>query len=105
MAGSSAVLEDGSLLSRLDRALLPIERIAALMSGLASFSLMFLAAWSPAPFGIPLFGLFGLVLAFVGVGLFGALGIHVIFARYLDIRFWRGRVMSLIRFFSWRRSG
>ncbi|MEK9880902.1 MAG: TRAP transporter small permease, partial [Paracoccaceae bacterium] len=33
MAGSAAVLEDCSLLSRLDRALLPVERICALFSG------------------------------------------------------------------------
>jgi len=46
MAGSSAVLEDSSLLSKLDRALLPIERFCALMSGVAIFSLMFLAAYS-----------------------------------------------------------
>ncbi len=46
MAGSAAVLEDSSLLSRLDRALLPIERICAMMSGLAIFSLMFLAVYS-----------------------------------------------------------
>lgn len=46
MAGSAAVLEDSSLLSRLDRALLPLEKFCALLSGLAIFSLMFLAAWS-----------------------------------------------------------
>lgn len=46
MAGSAAVLEDCSLLSRLDRALLPVERICALFSGLAIFSLMFLATYS-----------------------------------------------------------
>jgi TRAP-type C4-dicarboxylate transport system permease small subunit len=46
MAGGSAVLEDSSLLSRLDRALLPIERFCALLSGIAIFSLMFLAAYS-----------------------------------------------------------
>jgi TRAP-type C4-dicarboxylate transport system permease small subunit len=46
MAGSSAVLEDSSLLSKLDRMLLPIERFCALLSGLAIFSLMFLAAYS-----------------------------------------------------------
>jgi len=45
MAGSAAVLEDSSLLSRLDRALLPIEKMCALLSGLAIFSLMFLAAY------------------------------------------------------------
>ncbi|MEM9552162.1 MAG: TRAP transporter small permease [Pseudomonadota bacterium] len=46
MAGASTVLEDSSLLSRLDRALLPVERVMALLSGLAAFSLMFLAAYS-----------------------------------------------------------
>lgn len=46
MAGSAAVLEDSSLLSRLDRALLPVEKLTALISGLAVFSLMFLAAYS-----------------------------------------------------------
>jgi TRAP-type C4-dicarboxylate transport system permease small subunit len=46
MAGSAAVLEDSSLLSRLDRALLPIERICALISGLAILSLMLLAVYS-----------------------------------------------------------
>ncbi len=46
MAGSAAVLEDSSLLSRLDRMLLPIERVCALISGFAIFSLMFLAAIS-----------------------------------------------------------
>jgi TRAP-type C4-dicarboxylate transport system permease small subunit len=46
MAGGAAVLEDSSLLSRLDRALLPVERACAMISGLAIFSLMFLAAIS-----------------------------------------------------------
>lgn len=34
------------MLSRLDRALLPVEKFCALLSGLAIFSLMFLAAYS-----------------------------------------------------------
>lgn len=46
MAGSAAVLEDSSLLSKLDRALLPFERFCALLSGLAILSLMFLAVYS-----------------------------------------------------------
>lgn len=48
MAGSASVLEDSSVLSRLDRALLPVERVLALISGLAAFSLMFFAVWSVA---------------------------------------------------------
>lgn len=46
MAGSSAVLEDGSLLSRLDKALLRLETFFALISGVAVFMLMVLAVWS-----------------------------------------------------------
>ncbi len=46
MAGSAAVLEDSSTLSKLDKMLLPIERACALLSGIAIFSLMFLAAYS-----------------------------------------------------------
>jgi TRAP-type C4-dicarboxylate transport system permease small subunit len=59
MAGSAAVLEDSSLLSRLDRALLPIERFCALLSGAAIFSLMFLAVYSVMGrkfFGSPMAG-------------------------------------------------
>lgn len=46
MAGSSAVLEDGSALSRLDRGLYRIEGYLALLSGFAVFSLMVLAVVS-----------------------------------------------------------
>ncbi len=46
MSGASTVLGDSSLLSSLDRGLLKVERIFALMSGLAAFSLMFLAVYS-----------------------------------------------------------
>ncbi|MCA0869860.1 TRAP transporter small permease [Seohaeicola saemankumensis] len=59
MAETASVLEDSSLLSRLDRALLPIERFCALLSGLAIFSLMFLAAYSVTGrkfFGSPMMG-------------------------------------------------
>lgn len=59
MASSASVLEDSSLLSKLDRGLEPIERFMALISGLAIFSLMFLAAWSVGGrkfFAAPLMG-------------------------------------------------
>ena len=46
MAGASSVREDGSLLSRLDTRLYGIERILALVSGLACFSLMVFAVVS-----------------------------------------------------------
>lgn len=46
MAGHSAVLEDGSFLSRLDRHLLGLERLMALLGGLTVLSLMGLAVIS-----------------------------------------------------------
>jgi len=46
MATSAAVLEDGSLISRLDGQLLRLEQLLALVSGLAVFSLMVLAVVS-----------------------------------------------------------
>lgn len=46
MAGASSVLEDGSLLSRLDRGLLKLEWGMAFVSGLGAFALMLLAVWS-----------------------------------------------------------
>ncbi|MGB0410669.1 MAG: TRAP transporter small permease subunit [Pikeienuella sp.] len=46
MAGSSSVLEDGSTLSRLDLQLYKLERVFALVSGVAVFSLMILAVVS-----------------------------------------------------------
>ncbi|MFW2544937.1 TRAP transporter small permease subunit [Primorskyibacter sp. 2E107] len=46
MAGSASVLEDDSLLSRLDRGLLKIERGMATVSGLGAFMLMCLAVIS-----------------------------------------------------------
>lgn len=46
MAGHAPVLEDGSLLSRLDRQFLRLERFFGLLSGLAVFSLMVLAVIS-----------------------------------------------------------
>lgn len=48
MAGNAAVLEDGSLISRLDRKLLKLEQVFALISGLAVFSLMLMAVVSVA---------------------------------------------------------
>ena len=86
MAGSAAVLEDSSLLSRLDRALLPIERFCALLSGLAIFSLMFLAVYSVAGrkfFGSPLLGYVDIIellmplIAIMGVSYVQRDGTHI----------------------------
>jgi TRAP-type C4-dicarboxylate transport system permease small subunit len=86
MAGSAAVLEDSSLLSRLDRALLPIERFCALLSGLAIFSLMFLAVYSVTGrkfFGSPLLGYVDIIellmplIAIMGVSYVQRDGTHI----------------------------
>jgi TRAP-type mannitol/chloroaromatic compound transport system permease small subunit len=46
MAGSAAVLEDASTLSRLDRGLFRVETALALVSGMAVFALMLMAVWT-----------------------------------------------------------
>ena len=78
--------------------------LALLASTVSLGGLMFMAAWSPTPFGIPLFGLSGIFMAGAGAGLFGALGVHVLFAHWLSLEPWRRRLLGLIRFMSWRRS-
>ncbi len=77
--------------------------LAALASVTTLGSLLFLAAWSPQPLGVPIFGVLGLFTLGGGLGLFGALGIHVFFARFLDFALWRRRALAVLRFFSWRR--
>ena len=86
MAGSATVLEDSSLLSRLDRTLRPVEIVFALISGLATFSLMFLAAWSVtgrAFFGRPLSGYVDYIeaamplIAFMGIAYVQREGGHI----------------------------
>jgi ubiquinone biosynthesis protein len=66
-------------------------------------SLLFLAAWSPAPLGVPIFGLLGGLFLLGGLALFGALGIHVFFAQFLSLGYWRRLLVSFFRFLRWRR--
>ena len=86
MAGTAAVLEDASVLSKLDRGLRPIERAFALVSGLAVFSLMFLAAYSVSGrkfFNAPLAGYVDYIeaamplIAFMGVSYVQREGGHI----------------------------
>ena len=86
MAGTAAVLEDASVLSKLDRGLRPIERVFALVSGLAVFSLMFLAAYSVSGrkfFNAPLAGYVDYIeaamplIAFMGVSYVQREGGHI----------------------------
>ncbi|MEO9819284.1 MAG: TRAP transporter small permease [Paracoccaceae bacterium] len=86
MAGTATVLEDASVLSKLDRGLRPIERVFALVSGLAVFSLMFLAAYSVSGrkfFNAPLAGYVDYIeaamplIAFMGVSYVQREGGHI----------------------------
>jgi ubiquinone biosynthesis protein len=77
--------------------------LAALAATITLGSMGFLAQWSPDIFGLPIFGIFGVIMLSIGISLFGALGIHVLFARFLGLRAWRKRLVAFIRFFSWRR--
>lgn len=86
MAGSASVLEDGSTLSRLDRALFKLESFFALLSGLAIFALMFLAVFSVGGrkfFNAPLPGYVDWIeqamplIAFMGVAYTQRLGGHI----------------------------
>jgi len=107
MAGSAAVLEDSSLLSRLDRALLRIERICALISGVAIFSLMFLAAYSVIGrkfFSSPLLGYVDYIeaampiIAIMGISYVQRDGTHV--RMDMLVSSLKGRLLWLFELFS-----
>jgi TRAP-type C4-dicarboxylate transport system permease small subunit len=107
MAGTAAVLEDSSLLSKLDRALIPLERFFALLSGLAAFSLMFLAAYSVTGrkfFNSPLSGYVDYIeaamplIAFMGVSYVQRTGGHI--RMDIAIAALKGRAMWLFELIS-----
>lgn len=86
MAGSSSVLEDGTLLSRLDRTLFRIEGWMILLGGLAVFSLMLLAVVSvggrnlanqPLPGYVDWIEQAMPLIAFVGVAFTQRVGGHI----------------------------
>ena len=107
MAGASAVLEDSSLLSRLDRHLLKLEQVFALFSGLAVFSLMFLAAYSVGGrkfFASPLSGYVDWIeslmplIAFMGIAYCQREGSHI--RMDIVIGLLRGRALWLFELLS-----
>ncbi|MGH1451894.1 MAG: TRAP transporter small permease subunit [Paracoccaceae bacterium] len=86
MAGNASVLEDGSVLSRLDRGLEKIEVKLALVSGMAVFGLMLLAVVSvggrnlinrPVPGYVDWIELAMPLIAFLGVSYTQRLGGHI----------------------------
>ncbi|NRB04304.1 MAG: TRAP transporter small permease [Rhodobacteraceae bacterium] len=107
MAGSAAVLEDSTLLSRLDRALLPVERLCALLSGLAIFSLMFLAVYSVTGrkfFASPMLGYVDYIeammplIAIMGVSYVARDGTHIRMDMLVSAL--KGRTLWLFEFIS-----
>ncbi|NCO21173.1 MAG: TRAP transporter small permease [Rhodobacterales bacterium] len=86
MAGGAAVLEDNSVMSRLDRALFRVEGWLALLSGIAVFSLMLMAVWTVGGrnfFGAPLRGYVDWIeqamplIAFMGIAYTQRQGGHI----------------------------
>ncbi|MCZ7676096.1 MAG: TRAP transporter small permease [Roseovarius sp.] len=109
MAGVSTVLQDGSLLSRLDTGLSRLERFFALLSGLAAFSLMFLAVRSVGGrkfFDAPLSGyvdyieLLMPVIAILGVSFVQREGGHIrmdiLIGRLRGRALWAAELLSVL---------
>ena len=107
MAGQVAVIEDGHLLSRLDRYLLKLEKFCALISGLAILSLMFLAVYSVTGrklFNAPLAGYVDYIeaampiIAIMGVSYVQRDGSHI--RMDIFVSFLRGRALWLFELLS-----
>ncbi|MBT8152602.1 TRAP transporter small permease [Epibacterium ulvae] len=105
MAGSSLVLSDDSTLSRLDARLYAIEKVLALLSGLAVFSLMLLAVVSVTGrngFNQPLPGYVDWIeqamplIAFMGVAFTQRDGGHIRMDMLVGAL--RGRALYLVEF-------
>ena len=107
MAGQVAIIEDSSLLSRLDVILLKLERFCALISGLTIFSLMFLAVYSVSGrkfFNAPLAGYVDYieaalpVIAIMGVSYVQRDGSHIRMDIFVSLL--KGRVLWLFELIS-----
>lgn len=59
-----------------------------------------LAAWNPAPWGVPLMGIFGLMLVALASCLWLGLVIHTLAWNHIRLREWRRRARALWRFFA-----
>ena len=107
MAGQVAIIEDSSLLSRLDIILLKLERFCALISGLTIFSLMFLAVYSVSGrkfFNAPLAGYVDYieaalpVIAIMGVSYVQRNGSHIRMDIFVSLL--KGRALWLFELIS-----
>ncbi len=100
MASASSVLTDDSLVSRLDRMLLPVETAMIVVSGLFTFGLMFLAVFSVGGrefFGSPLRGYVDWIemampfIAIFGISYVQRSGAHI--RMDIVIGFFKGRAL------------
>ncbi len=107
MSGKVAIIEDSSLLSRLDVLLLKLERFCALISGLTIFSLMFLAVYSVSGrkfFNAPLAGYVDYIeaalpiIAIMGVSYVQRDGSHIRMDIFVSLL--RGRALWLFELMS-----
>jgi TRAP-type C4-dicarboxylate transport system permease small subunit len=107
MAGQVAIIEDSSLLSRLDLLLLKLERLCAFISGLTIFSLMFLAVYSVSGrkfFNAPLAGYVDYIeaalpiIAIMGVSYVQRDGSHIRMDIFVSIL--KGRALWLFELIS-----
>ena len=107
MAGQVAIIEDSSLLSRLDLLLLKLERLCAFISGLTIFSLMFLAVYSVSGrkfFNVPLAGYVDYIeaalpiIAIMGVSYVQRDGSHIRMDIFVSIL--KGRALWLFELIS-----
>ena len=107
MSGKVAIIEDSSLLSRLDVRLLKLERLCALISGLTIFSLMFLAVYSVSGrkfFNAPLAGYVDYIeaalpiIAIMGVSYVQRDGSHIRMDIFVSLL--RGRALWLFELIS-----
>ncbi len=107
MSGKVAIIEDSSLLSRLDVFLLKLERFCALISGLTIFSLMFLAVYSVSGrkfFNAPLAGYVDYIeaalpiIAIMGVSYVQRDGSHIRMDIFVSLL--RGRALWLFELIS-----
>ena len=107
MSGKVAIIEDSSLLSRLDVLLLKLERLCALISGLTIFSLMFLAVYSVSGrkfFNAPLAGYVDYIeaalpiIAIMGVSYVQRDGSHIRMDIFVSLL--RGRALWLFELIS-----
>ena len=107
MSGKVAIIEDSSLLSRLDVLVLKLERFCALISGLTIFSLMFLAVYSVSGrkfFNAPLAGYVDYIeaalpiIAIMGVSYVQRDGSHIRMDIFVSLL--RGRALWLFELIS-----